>query len=509
MKLDMADFGLEMNRYVDKKYSNKGVSIWVLHRRVISTAIQCVAESTDTELDASDVFTFLYHFSEGVKGDSRLILKSITGQVELAFSDPYKFAKSLYRFLSNFGDDIKQNSQYEAFFMAFSYAQEHAKHGILVDEVPTVMIPVTNIIINLFFETLEFLRPNKYNINQIVVGLSTDGKILTMRDPYPMSDVPLYHIEKIGSTKKFRNQQEFRSLIHQEYLKYGYTDIFNELDINALQGENNFLNNMVFSLVQYTNEYTTDILPESPFHFPDNIANLYYPVFSGSENDVSHLYDLTKHKRKRTLPANGAIVRFLDTENLFSSLHIKETYNNDSIILLYKLTSDKWGDISGYYNTKTGMFWSPFYSATLYVAGNEKGIRTRKFEFVVRNLVLWMYAAFVCDDTDILPTQIAFQKAFHFRNGGLPAASFFGVGGKLRKQYQQNDGLEKAVLFDRDNKFEEERPISGFVRRLPDGKKASEKAKLLAEMLGFELSENETYVQPFIRRQWLKASSTK
>lgn len=509
MKLDMADFGLEMNRYVDKKYSNKGVSIWVLHRRVISTAIQCVAEATDTELDASDVFTFLYHFSECVEGDSRLILKSITGQVELAFSDPYKFAKSLYRFLSNFGDDIKQNSQYEAFFMAFSYAQEHAKHGILVDEVPTVMIPVTNIIINLFFETLEFLRPNKYNINQIVVGLSTDGKILTMRDPYPMSDVPLYHIEKIASTKKFRNQQEFRSLIHQEYLKYGYTDIFNELDINALQGENNFLNNMVFSLVQYTNEYTTDMLPEFPFHFPASTTYWHYPIFSGSDEDVAHLFDTTQHKRKRTLPANGAVVRFQDKNSLFSSVHIKETYNNDSIILLYKISSEEGGDISGYYNTKTGMFWSPFYNATLYVDG--KGMEAKDFEKVVRNLVLWVYAAFACNDPNILPTQDMFQKEFHCYDKEAPTVSFYGIGGKPRKQYKVNDGLEKPVVFDRDrDKYEEsERPINGFVRRLPDGKKASEKAKLLAEMLGFELSENETYVQPFIRRQWLKASSTK
>ena len=46
--------------------------------------------------------------------------------------------------------------------------------------------------------------------------------------------------------------------------------------------------------------------------------------------------------------------------------------------------------------------------------------------------------------------------------------------------------------------------INGFIRRLPAGQKASERAILIAESYGYELKSDETYVTPFVRRQWLK-----
>lgn len=249
------------------------------------------------------------------------------------------------------------------------------------------------------------------------------------------------------------------------------------------------------------------MLPEKPFQFPFDLRNWKCMLYAGTKIEAGRLVELAKHKRKRTLPANGAVVVFNDMNTLFSSLSLKEVYNNDAIVLLYKVTSEKGGDISGYFNTKTGMFWSPFYNATLYV--EDRSIDVKGFENVVQDLVLWAYVAFVCDDAGAMPTQASFQSSFQFPDNSLPSVSFFGVGGKLRNQLSlnQNDA-GKVTLFDRSQYQEAERPINGFVRRLPVGQKASEKAKLLAESLGFELSEDETYVQPFIRRQWLKAAKS-
>ncbi len=341
----------------------------------------------------------------------------------------------------------------------------------------------------------------------MVVGLSTEGKILTIRDPYPMTDVPLYHIEKLAETKKFSSPEEFQTCVRQEYEKYGFAGIDSEYAINSLQGENNFLNNMMYSLIQYINEYTIDMLPQKPFQFPFDSRNWKCMLYAGTKTESDRLVELAKHKRKRTLPANGAVVVFNDISNLFSSLMLKEIYSNDTIVLLYKVTSEKGGDISGYFNTKTGIFWSPFYNATLYL--EERSFDVQEFENIIQDLVLWAYVAFVCDDAGVMPTQSSFQSSFQFPDNSLPSVSFFGVGGKLRNQLSlnQNDA-GKVTLFDRSQYQEAERPINGFVRRLPVGQKASEKAKLLAESLGFELSEDETYVQPFIRRQWLKAAKS-
>lgn len=45
--------------------------------------------------------------------------------------------------------------------------------------------------------------------------------------------------------------------------------------------------------------------------------------------------------------------------------------------------------------------------------------------------------------------------------------------------------------------------ISGCIRKLPDEQKASERAITLAQSLGYDLAEDETYVQPFERSSWI------
>ena len=44
--------------------------------------------------------------------------------------------------------------------------------------------------------------------------------------------------------------------------------------------------------------------------------------------------------------------------------------------------------------------------------------------------------------------------------------------------------------------------IAGYIRKLPEGQKASEEKQLLAKTLGLNLSDNETYVEPFVRQSW-------
>jgi hypothetical protein len=39
--------------------------------------------------------------------------------------------------------------------------------------------------------------------------------------------------------------------------------------------------------------------------------------------------------------------------------------------------------------------------------------------------------------------------------------------------------------------------VNGYIRKLPIGQQASFEAKQLAINLGYELSDNETYVRPF------------
>lgn len=59
-------------------------------------------------------------------------------------------------------------------------------------------------------------------------------------------------------------------------------------------------------------------------------------------------------------------------------------------------------------------------------------------------------------------------------------------------------------VFDKSKYDASSKNINGFIRHLPAGQKASERAILIAESYGYELKSDETYVTPFVRRQWLK-----
>ena len=63
---------------------------------------------------------------------------------------------------------------------------------------------------------------------------------------------------------------------------------------------------------------------------------------------------------------------------------------------------------------------------------------------------------------------------------------------------------EPLRVFDKSKYDASSKNINGFIRHLPAGQKASERAILIAESYGYELKSDETYVTPFVRRQWLK-----
>lgn len=78
--------------------------------------------------------------------------------------------------------------------------------------------------------------------------------------------------------------------------------------------------------------------------------------------------------------------------------------------------------------------------------------------------------------------------------------TFTSIGGKLRVPTETKHIRTIAG----DDRYETEiKHISGYIRKLPDGQKASERAVTLAQSLGYDLADNETYVQPFERSSWI------
>lgn len=108
---------------------------------------------------------------------------------------------------------------------------------------------------NLLIAQLEFLKPNMFNINQLVVGVTTDGEMITKNDPFPNIDIPNQEILR----------QPPKNILDADklYRKYGY-DL---LSFQDARSKSNFHRNNINMLVPFINEYTYDLIPVEPF-FP-------------------------------------------------------------------------------------------------------------------------------------------------------------------------------------------------------------------------------------------------
>lgn len=116
-----------------------------------------------------------------------------------------------------------------------------------------------------------------------------------------------------------------------------------------------------------------------------------------------------------------------------------------------------------------------------------------------------LYTSLACDLPDVLPTDASFRSSF-VTHADVP----FGIrclmiGGKPRDYRKKGNGDDEPLrVFDKSKYDASSKNINGFIRHLPAGQKASERAILIAESYGYELKSDETYVTPFVRRQWLK-----
>ena len=198
------------------------------------------------------------------------------------------------------------------------------------------------------------------------------------------------------------------------------------------------------------------------------------------------------HHRRRTLPANGAVIQF-GSHQMLREIKLKETCRDNEIICVYKIQTPD-GDVSGYYNTNSEWFYSML-----------DGSDYMDLHDQITHLILWLYTSLVCDVPDLLPTDDSFRRSFITREGVPTDLKFLTLGGKPRNYLKKDDGEDSTLhIFDKSKYDASSKSINGFVRKLPAGQKASERSLKIAESYGFELQEDETYVMPFVRRQWLK-----
>lgn len=88
--------------------------------------------------------------------------------------------------------------------------------------------------------------------------------------------------------------------------------------------------------------------------------------------------------------------------------------------------------------------------------------------------------------------------------GGMLLYKKFGVGNSVNCNIEniliQAENPEVTVVEDVMDKIINVFPVDGHIRKLPDGWKASEAQILAALGYGIELADNETWVNPYVKR---------
>ena len=453
---EILDLGEAAHRRIDRKYVDD--PSYIIRKRVVNTATEVIRKINNLEF--SDLATEIYLICDEV--GYKFFSSKYRNVIEFAKLHPEKLFDQLYKYLREIAREIKKENLLQEFFMFMSVLSEATRISKEHREIFLAYL-------DLLSEQTEFLRPNVFNYNQLIVGITTEGDVLTINDPFPNLDLPVYELSK--SRKK---GTEAVAVMEKACRKYGYSfDDYEE--VHATSGC--YSNNINF-LIPYINEFTYDMLPEKPYS-PD------MRIQSVGINKPISFGEMLK-ARKRTLPANGLLIKF-ENSIFFERAFLKEVYYNNSIHLLCKFSTTN-GDITVRYNTANETFFSPFD----WIGGYAEELHN-----TLKQIALWLYTAYVSPNEEqcILPTEEAYHS---FTDDTQAKVTFSSIGGKARTTLSKSSN--KHLDYE---KYEQKSvSIAGYIRKLPEGQKASEEKQLIAKSLGLSLNDDETYVEPFMRQSW-------
>ena len=456
----------EHYKALDRKYYHKWLPILILHRRAATTAFSVIWTIKDIEV--GDLLLTGYFMIKDTRF-SELALK-YENMLELAKINSEQFLKQIYAFYVQSAAIIKKNGLFKRFLEFISFFQNDDRA-----DTDNVTRSVYRAYTDLLLCQCEFLKSNKFDMNKMTAGVTTDGVPIEINSAYMGSDIALIELEHdIFARKMFDPNRDFGKY----FTKYGY-NVTDADSASLLATECRNYNNTILLLSPYINEFTADILPGKGFdpQIMDYLNDI--PAVIGDFDFKSVL-----RSRRRTLPSNGIRIH-LEKSRFYKEILLKEIYYDDAVICLFRLET-KVGETAGFYNTQIGKFSSSLHMNTENV---------HHFGDSVERLILWAYSAYVTDEV---------QQSDHSYRSYLDDCKcnvvFTAIPGKLRipTEYENihsiagDDRYETIIMH-----------INGYIRKLPKGHKASDKASAAAEALGYSLDDNETYVCPFERITWI------
>lgn len=234
----MQDFSRESYRLIPqylphyaKMMEDKDIDTRALMAEAFSVAVQVLARFDGIE--PHEVVASVYVFCKDEK--YKFISRYFESCVESAALTPDAFAKGLHKWCNALAAKIKNTEgglkAFAEFASLYRRLQTQKAEAMNIDE------RVVNAYIDLICLLLSYVRPQKLDSTKALCGVTTDGKGMTIHDPYALSLLPTWEITCIanGITVVFNDPSTFlRSLLLKEMVVDDEVILLYRLSINEI-----------------------------------------------------------------------------------------------------------------------------------------------------------------------------------------------------------------------------------------------------------------------------------
>lgn len=456
----------------DVKRGSDSFETWITKKRTLNAA--CYIIDNLSGIDFAEFEAVLYFRCD----DSRMgyFIKAYNNQLEEAVLNPDSFARGLHGFLLDTCVYIEENNlvrDYFDFFILLEKQHILKSYGIgrkVFDAYISMLMQ----------QTSYFCRTRT---DEQVTGVNSDGSLVFKKQKFPYSDAGAYVLEKKlepGKKHAVVSAEEIRAA----YKMYGYN--VNSLEQAALlENRIRVYESNVYFMAPFINSRTA-------------ILVLKEAAYSGKVPVMPRQWKKTEVYRERLMDRNYMLPRSGVTALYKNAGSIKkiiffETIRFNEVILLFKVTTDRYGEYSGFYWTKSQLFFSGCNYADV-----------KDGSSLTENFILENYMVLTCDYEIDRKRNFAlkqtdmdkFKKEFYYPGQPLVCYSYKKAGGKSGS---------RRYKYVKEEYMEELRTRSGYVRRLPEGQRASTEAVQAAKELGFNLPEGRTFVRSHDYHVYVKA----
>mgnify|MGYP001037779678 CR=1 FL=1 len=325
-------------RYYDKAQEQiigKAGPVQLLMERSLSSA--CMVLDAIEEVPLPNLTLGLLGFSHDIQPAD--IARLYNEQLGFAKSKPEEFSLSLHSFFDKLTDKIrKQHKFVEIADFIGAAMRMHVRKRLAIPP------QVANAYVNLALQTLEYLRPNKYDMESCIYGVDTNGNPLASPYPYAFSDVPGIKIQRRAAQNTCDlDKDDYLSLVQEVYAQYGIT-VRSPYDFERLERIQRTHINTVAALLPFINETTWDMAPLVPFEAD------FVPLvkLTHTHLDLSVLPRILRCERLLPLGEKRTF-RFEDPLGELQSLSMRATIYKENPYILYALEIQG-GYFYGYYD---------------------------------------------------------------------------------------------------------------------------------------------------------------